>query len=334
MVLEIDNNGKVTFANSRVIEITGYSKEELESNFDANRFVAPEDIERSKQNMEKVFSGQMRHSNEYTFIKKDGTRLPVLLNSVPIIKNGKIVGIRGIIIDLTELKKLQNELKENERLAAIGATAGWVGHDIRNPLQAMLSDAYLLTDYFASAPDSPTKKEAIESLHGFENNIGYINKIIADLQDYSRPLKPELVSVNLYELVTSVFVPFDLPENLEPSINIDPKLIVKSDPTLMKRILTNLIINAIQAMPDGGKLVLSCHNDAHILSIVVEDTGIGIPDALKSSIFTPMVTTKSKGQGLGLAVVKRLVDVLKGTISFESEVGKGTKFIIELPINQ
>jgi PAS domain S-box-containing protein len=195
MVLEIDKSGKVIFANSRVIEITGYSKEELESNFEANRFVAAEDTERSRQNMKLSFSGEMRHSNEYTFVKKDGTRFPVLLNSVPIIKNGEIVGARGIIIDLTELKKLQNQLKENERLAAIGATAGWVGHDIRNPLQAMLSDAYLLNDYFASLPDSPTKKEAIESLRGFESNIGYINKIVADLQDYSRPLKPELINV-------------------------------------------------------------------------------------------------------------------------------------------
>ncbi len=333
MVLEIDTTGRVIFVNPRVIEITGYSKAELESNFDANRFVAPEDIERSKQNMKMSFSGDIRHSNEYTFIKKDGTRFPVLLNSVPIIKDGSTIGARGIIIDLTEIKKLENQLKESERLAAIGTTAGWVGHDIRNPLQAMLSDAYLITDYFTSVHDSPAKKEIVESIHGLESNIAYINKIIADLQDYSRPLKPESINFNVYQLVTDVFIPFELPQNIEISIDISPSLVIKSDPTIVKRILTNLIINAFQAMSEGGKLTIDCEDRAAAIILLVEDTGVGIPEAVKPKLFTPMTTTKSKGQGLGLAVVKRLVDGLKGKIDFESQEGKGTRFTIELPKN-
>ena len=100
----------------------------------------------------------------------------------------------------------------------------------------------------------------------------------------------------------------------------------------MQRILTNLIINAMQAMPNGGNLTISAHHQANKASIIVEDTGVGIPEDVKPKLFTPMMTTKSKGQGLGLAVVKRLVEALNGTISFESEVGKGTKFKIELPL--
>ena len=331
MVIEVDAQGQIVFANSKVTEIMGYSKDELNSGFDANRLVAKQDIERSKTNMLRMFTEGKRQSVEYLFTKKDGSTFPVLLISIPIVKDNNIVGIRGIIVDISDIKKLEQKLKENERLAAIGATAGWVGHDIRNPLQAMLSEAYLLKEYLDSMPESPTKKEVAESLAGLESNIAYINKIVADLQDYSRPIKPQSINLNLYELVTQVFVPFELPDNLAPSIEIEPSLMVKSDPTLLRRIITNLVINAIQAMPDGGKLRISCCEKNEQMSLIVEDTGIGIPDALKPMLFTPMVTSKAKGQGLGLAVVKRLVEALNGSINFESQEGTGTKFIIELP---
>jgi len=181
-------------------------------------------------------------------------------------------------------------------------------------------------------PESQTKKDITESLDGFESNIAYINKIVADLQDYSRPLHPESVDFNIYDLVTNVFVPFDLPQNIAPSIAIDPALVIRSDPTIIRRILTNLMINAIQAMPNGGKLTIFCKVEGDKIKVAVEDTGVGIAESVKPKLFTPMTTTKAKGQGLGLAVVKRLVDALNGTITFDSEIGVGTKFIINLPL--
>jgi signal transduction histidine kinase len=107
-----------------------------------------------------------------------------------------------------------------------------------------------------------------------------------------------------------------------------------SDRSIIRRVLTNLIINAIQAMPNGGKLNIGSSRKDNNILIIVEDTGSGIPEGIKPKLFTPMLTTKAKGQGLGLAVVKRLVEALDGTISFESEEGKGTKFLIELPSHQ
>ena len=98
------------------------------------------------------------------------------------------------------------QLKDAERLAAIGATAGMVGHDIRNPLQAMISDVYLLESELATMPDSQKKEGITESLGSIENNIGYINKIVADLQDYARPLTPESIEVDLSEIINSVFL--------------------------------------------------------------------------------------------------------------------------------
>jgi len=102
----------------------------------------------------------------------------------------------------------------------------------------------------------------------------------------------------------------------------------------VRRALTNLLNNAIQAMPDGGTLGISVFCEVAKVVLTVKDTGVGIPEEVKHKLFTPMVTTKSKGQGLGLAVVKRLVESLNGNITFESQEGKGTQFVIILPINQ
>ena len=104
-----------------------------------------------------------------------------------------------------------------------------------------------------------------------------------------------------------------------------------SDPDLLKRILSNLVSNAVQAMPQGGTLDIRAFKDADAVVITVEDTGVGIPEEVRPKLFTPLFTTKSKGQGFGLAVVKRMTEALGGKVSLESEVGKGTTFIILLP---
>ena len=232
---------------------------------------------------------------------------------------------QGIIIIVED----KTEEEKTKRLSAIGATAGMVGHDIRNPLQAMINDVFLLKDEITSMPACNTKEGVVESIESIEKNISYINKIVADLQDYSRPIKPEFAEINLSDLVAHVLQPIALPENLKLSIEIDPSLTFNSDPTLLRRILSNLIINASQAMPRGGKLRISGFEEENKIQIAVEDNGVGIPDDFKTKIFNPMVTTKAKGQGFGLVVVKRLVEALNGIVSFESQEGKGTKFIIK-----
>ncbi len=332
MVFELDNRGRVVFANSRAIETIGYSKEELEKNFDANRFVAAEDVERSRENMKKMFAGGIRHSNEYMFVKKDGTRFPVLITSAPIVKEGKVLGARGIVVDLTQQKETERRLKENERLATIGQTAGMVGHDIRNPLQAIAGDLYLIENDVASLPEGETKECLQESVKSIQDNLLYIGKIVEDLQDYAKPLKPNFERVRIDKVIEDVMLLMgNVTSNHRVNIDVEegfPEIV--TDFLMLKRALTNLTQNAIQAMPDGGQLTLRADHKGTRLFICVEDTGDGIPEEVKPKLFTPMVTTKAKGQGLGLAVVKRLVEALNGTIAFESQLGKGTKFIIEL----
>ena len=159
-----------------------------------------------------------------------------------------------------------------------------------------------------------------------------MNKIISDLQDFARPLKPELVEVELCSAIPQLVATVNVPNNIQAMAQCDTELPkIKLDLTFLKRILVNLATNAIQAMPDGGKLTLKASQEANTVSITVTDTGMGIPDEIKPKIFQPLMTTKSKGQGFGLAVVKRLVEAQGGTITFESKVGEGTQFKLSFP---
>jgi PAS domain S-box-containing protein len=241
----------------------------------------------------------------------------------------------GILFrDITERKDLERQLKDHERLAAIGQTARMVGHDIRNPLQSMIGNVYLLKSSLTEMPESEVKREVAESFDDLEQNILYIDKIVSDLQDYAKPLKPEFSSVNLYDLIVSSLKSIRIPDNVTLSINVIKVSTLRTDPEFIRRALTNLINNAVQAMPNGGKLDISGFRNKGEIWISVYDTGIGIPNEVKPKLFAPMVTTKAKGLGLGLAVVKRLIEALDGSITFESKKGKGTKFIIKLPVER
>jgi two-component system sporulation sensor kinase A len=235
-------------------------------------------------------------------------------------------------LGITIIVQDKTELEDSKRLSAIGATAGMVGHDIRNPLQAVMSETFLLKEELAAMPEGKTKQAMTESLESIDKNIAYINKIVQDLQDYSRPIIPEYSEVNLSDVLSSIFETVSTPAQIKLALKVEDFEKFKTDPMLLRRALTNLVTNAIQAMPNGGDLEIKCQKENSHAVITVADTGVGIPEEIKNKIFIPMMTTKTKGQGFGLAVTKRLVEALKGVISFESEVGKGTKFRIDLPL--
>lgn len=230
-----------------------------------------------------------------------------------------------------QMYQITNERKETDRLAAIGQTAGMIGHDIRNPLQAITNEIYLARESIAESPYKEIVAPALESIGIIEEQTDYISKIVSDLQDYARPLKPEIKEVDIAKLVTSILQTIKVPSKITLKIDIKGVPKIQTDPTLIRRALTNLINNGIQAMPDGGTLQVSAQKTEKKAVLTVQDTGGGIPEEVKPRLFTPLVTTKAKGQGLGLAVVKRLVEALGGSIAFESELGKGTKFTITLP---
>ena len=227
------------------------------------------------------------------------------------------------------------ERKNAERLAAIGATAGMVGHDIRNPLQTITGEVFLAKGALDDLPDSGPKTNVKESLDIIEYQIDYVNKIVQDLQDFAKPLKPLLKEIDLEKVCRESLSKTKVPENVAVSCQIQPDVRqLLSDPDILQRVIVNLVTNAIQAMPKGGKLYLTAYQNGGETILTVEDTGCGIPKDVSSKLFTPLFTTKAKGQGFGLAVVKRMTESLGGIVSFDSEQGKGTKFYIRLPIKK
>jgi signal transduction histidine kinase len=264
---------------------------------------------------------------------KSGRVTDVLYNAVVYLNDaGDIQGVFAAARDITERRKLEKQVQDSERLATIGATAGMVGHDIRNPLQAITSDIYLAKLEVARLPDSGEKKSILESLVETEKNVDYINKIVQDLQDYARPLNPKAEESDLKDVFEKLIAKNGLPKNVEVNIKVaDDARKIDADSYYLNRIMYNLVTNAVQAMPNGGRLVVSAHREANETVIAVKDSGIGIPKSIQSKMFTVMFTTKSKGQGFGLPVVKRMTKSLGGTVAFKSQEGKGTTFTIRLP---
>ncbi len=334
-------------------ELTGYRPDEV--NYTVDWVISqmhPDDVPHVRAtlkattedpNIDKyVLEYRFRHKNGNYIIVKDTAKAVKDANGNTVLFIGGIRDITQRVRDQEEIKQYSRhleelvaertrQLQEKERLAAIGQTAGMVGHDIRNPLQAIIGEVYLIKTELPDLPKSQTKQNIQESLDSIEQGISYTNKVVADLQDYSRQLNAEKQSVNLASLVAEVFQAITIPNNVKLAFDFEPMPNVKLDPTFTRRALTNLINNAIQAMPNGGQLVISANQEENTTNICICDSGVGIPEALKAKIFLPMFTTKAKGQGLGLAVVKRLVEAQGGVITFDSEVGKGTKFCIKLP---
>lgn len=270
-----------------------------------------------------------------------------LFTLAPVLGEG-YVNIYGV--DISERKELQNrledytknlerlveertrQLKDAERLAAIGATAGMVGHDIRNPLQAMIGDAYLAALDLNSIPKSAETASIREHLAGIERSAEYVDKIVSDLQDYARPLNPVAQEIDLELLCNELLRKIEKPKNIKVSCSVEKEAKnIIADPSFLQRIMSNLVNNAVQAMPEGGRLEIRVYREGRDTIIVVQDTGVGIPENVRPKLFGPLFTTKAKGQGFGLAVVKRMTEAMNGTVAFESEVGKGTRFIIRLP---
>ena len=265
-----------------------------------------------------------------------------------------VVGIVGISRDVTESKKMQEELVRHSehleelvkertaeltnagRLAAIGETAAMVGHDLRNPLQTIVGTFYLMREHLDSIPCSQEEKQSIEKLL---NRVGgetkYMDKIISDLQDYAGPTKTNIVETNIYDVISETLSSLTIPDTIKVTVIISdslPKLMV--DPTLMRRVFTNLFLNAVQAIPDKGELMIEAFEKGEAAIIKVQDTGVGIPEANMPKLFQPLFTTKAKGQGLGLAVCKRLLELQGAEIMAESEVDKGSTFTIKIPFRR
>jgi len=210
-----------------------------------------------------------------------------------------------------------------------------VGHDLRNPLQTVVNLLYLANSKLSMNLTESDYNGLKNILTQLEKQAEYMDKIVSDLQDYSKPMSVQPVLTKIRPLIEDTVSAISIPESVKVVIEVakgsNPAML---DPALTKRVLTNLVINAVQAMPNGGLLSITASRKDSDFLLSVSDTGVGIPEENLEKIFRPLFTTKAKGQGFGLAVCKRIVEAHGGHILVESTVGKGSSFIIKIPVTK
>ncbi len=227
-----------------------------------------------------------------------------------------------------ELKVASGELVKAERLAAIGQMASIISHEIRNPL-AVISNATRLIKMLVR----PTEQKLIKQFNIIEAEIRQANSIISEVLGYARTrdLMLSVIDVNSYlrELVISC----PIPSGIHVVYNLqEPSVAVKVDAEEMKQALRNILINAVEAMPTGGTVTVGTRQGKRLVCISIQDTGPGITPQVREKMFSPFFTTKARGTGLGLAVVRKAVTRHKGKLFITSQLGRGTEFHIYLKI--
>ena len=201
-----------------------------------------------------------------------------------------------------------------------------VGHDLRNPLQSISGATYFLEKKFAPNMDNKER----EMFDVIKTGIKYSNSILTDLLEYSRELNLQIESIMLKKLIEDALTLVNIPQNIQ-IVDKSEQIPVKVDVNQAQRALVNLIENAVEAMPEGGRMTIEGEKVDGRVEIRISDTGAGISRDSLEKIWAPLYTTKSKGMGLGLAITKRIVEAHDGSVSVESVVSQGSKFTISLP---
>jgi two-component system CheB/CheR fusion protein len=326
----LDEDLKVISANRSFYKTFEVTPEGTEGRFIYDLSNRQWDIPKLRQLLEDVLPSNTFFSDFEVDIdfSKIGRRV-MLLNGRRIY--GETDNTKMIVLaieDITERKTLQEKLIISERLAAIGQLASNVGHEIRNPLGVIKNSAYFLNMKLKDTAD----EKVVKHLEILDKKVNSANLIISDLLDFAKKKPPALDQADLNEAVKSALSCVTVPENIKVEIKLGeiPKMLL--DTEQVQRVCQNLILNAVQAMPEGGKLTIQTTKQDDSAKLIVRDTGVGIPKENMPKLFTPLFSTKAKGIGLGLVICKQTVESHGGNITVESKVGEGSTFTVKLPI--
>ena len=344
LIYEHDLEGNYTSSNKAGEQITGYTVEEtLQLNL--TQTVAPEHLEKAREMIRRRLAGDKVTAYDLDFIAKNGSRVPLEVNTRLVFYDGVPVGVQGIARDVTERKGLEEQLRHSQKLEAVGQLAGGVAHDFNNLLTVIGGYSSML---LGKLPQDSSHRTAVEEIKkAGDRAAGLTRQLLA----FSRKqiLQPIVLDLNVVVSDLDKMLRRLIGENIDLLTITEPGLgQVNADPGQMEQMIINLIVNARDAMPNGGKLTLQTSSVTlsgdyalkHVPAVAgdyvmvsVSDTGCGMDAETQARIFEPFFTTKAagKGTGLGLSTVYGIVKQSGGNIWTYSEIDHGTTFKIYLP---
>ncbi len=336
-VVTIDRQGRIEIFNPAAERIFGYTRAEVLGQ--DVRVLMPELYAKEHQEYIARYerTGQRRAIGRIRAVaaqRKNGQVFPIEL-SVAEFYVGEEVRYGALIRDISEKVRLQEQLVERERLAAVGTTAATFAHEVGNPLNSMYMAAQLLERRLGKQREADD--EALRA--PLRNILGEMRRLQALLEEFrtlARRQKLTLKPVALSTLIADVCAA-EAPAYSACGVTVAHHLSadlpeIEADAERLRQVLLNLCKNAVEAMPQGGQLTVRASQSGEQIKLEVSDTGVGIPPGV--DIFEPFTTTKSQGTGLGLTIARQIIAVHKGSLSYHSIPGQGTTFILELPIKQ
>ena len=334
-MLLVDEHGTIMMVNASALRQFGYERDELLGKSVEMLIPGPSRFghRQHRAGFSKApVTRSMGGGRELFGLRKDGSAIPVEIGLTPI---QTATGMRVVasILDITERKRLEMRLRQAERLAELGTLASGMAHEIGTPMNVILGRAEYLLQRTA---DEGMKK----GLATIVTQVERITKVMNQLLTFARRKPSERRAVDLGEIVDDSLEMFE--ERIAHSrVTIEKTIESSLPPVLADRdqliqVLINLVMNSLHAMPEGGRLGLSLDREHGHVRVGVSDTGHGMPEEIRSKVFEPFFTTKDfgKGTGLGLTVVKGIIEEHGGTIAVESVVDKGTTFWIRLPLEE
>ncbi len=330
-ILTVDAaEGIVLDANHVAERLLGYAREEL-AGHSFQEIHPPSERDRAAVLWRTALERGHASRDDLHLLTRGGELVPVFSNA-GYIEYGHRHWVQLICVDISDRKRLESQLIQSEKMAAIGQLAAGIAHELRNPLAIVMNALYDLGQIVGNG-----NHEVVEDLRIAEEEIGRAQAIIKNLLEFSRESGAELERLDVNELLTRTLQLMQkyLQDNgVRVTTSLGPIPPCLANQNAMRQILLNLITNAVQAMPRGGELALSTMlGGNNVIRLEVRDTGVGIPRQHLQDIFNPFYTTKAPGQGtgLGLSVVHTILQRYKGDIRVASEVGVGTTFTIDLP---
>ena len=339
MVYRCKNDSKWTmeFVSAGCRSLTGYQAEELLGNHKVSYgrdLITPEDRERVWAAVQAANRAHKPFQLSYTLKTADGSKKWVWEQGCGVFSpEGEVVALEGFVLDVTQEKSLEEQLRKTERLAELGTLASGMAHEIGTPMNVILGRAELLMR-------KTTDERAKRGLETIVTQVERITKIMNQLLSFARKRPVERRALDLGPVIkdmVDVVQERIKQHQIQTEIHIAPGLPeVFADSDQMSQVLLNLVLNACQAMPNGGTLRIDLRSRQNHVALTVADTGCGIPKEHVSKLFDPFFTTKpvGEGTGLGLTVVHGIIQEHEGSITVESEPNKGTTFHILLPIYQ